>query len=389
MIYNVLKFAIALVVVASSNVNAQTTFTVTNLDDDGAGSLRAAIASANGSTTADTIEFSVTGTINLESQLPSIVQPVTIDGGGEITLDAGDGDDDVFATGDGFRIFNVDNAPRSTFIEVNLTGLTLTGGDTPIDGGIFQSPGGAIRNRETLTLTNVRVEANAAGGGGTNFPDGIDGGGIFNLAGILTLIDCSVVGNKAGDGASAVGQGQDASGGEGGGISSTSPGVLTLIRSTVSDNTTGMGGTNDGTQARGGRGGGIHSVSTVNILNSTISGNQTVGTDADGGGISFVSSGRRILTIQNSTITDNVVSGAGSSGGGIYTNTAQGRDGDTFNIDNSIIAGNMASDDDLDIRLDTAILNLNYSLIGQARHKYCFWGWQLNWCVAKPRPACR
>ena len=198
------------------------------------------------------------------------------------------------------------------------------------------------------------------------FPDGIDGGGIFNLAGILTLIDSSVVGNKAGDGAIAVGAGQDASGGEGGGISSTSPGVLTLIRSTVTDNTTGMGGTNDGDQARGGRGGGIHSVSTVNILNSTISGNQTVGTDADGGGISFVASGRRILTISNSTITDNFVSGEGSSGGGIYTNTAQNRPGDIFIIDNSIIAGNMASDDDLDIRLDTAELFLNNSLIGQS-----------------------
>ena len=116
---------------AAGTVSAQSPFTVTNLNDAGTGSLRDAINMANGTSAADTIEFSVTGTINLESQLPSITQPVTIDGGGEITLDAGDGDDGVFATGDGFRIFNVDNAPRSTFIEVNLIGLTLTGGDTP------------------------------------------------------------------------------------------------------------------------------------------------------------------------------------------------------------------------------------------------------------------
>ena len=367
MIHTCSKFAVAAVAVmlAAGAVSAQTPITVTNLDDAGAGSLRDAITMANSSPAADTIEFSVTGTIDLESQLPRILEPVTIDGGGEITLDAGDGADGVFATGDGFRIFDVDDAPGG-FIEVNLTGLTLTGGDTPTDGGGSQSPGGAIRNRETLTLTNVHVVANAAGGGGTNFPDGIDGGGIFNLAGFLTLIDCSVVGNKAGDGANAVGGGQDASGGEGGGISSTSPGELTLIRSTVSGNTTGMGGMNDGGRARGGRGGGIHSVSTVNIFNSTISGNQTVGTDADGGGISFIASGRRILTISNSTITDNFVSGEGSSGGGIYTNTAQDRPGDIFIIDNSIIAGNMASDDDLDIRLDTAELFLNNSLIGQS-----------------------
>jgi len=56
------------------------TFTVTNLNDSGAGSLRAALLAANASASGATIEFGVSGTINLASALPSIVKTVTIDG---------------------------------------------------------------------------------------------------------------------------------------------------------------------------------------------------------------------------------------------------------------------------------------------------------------------
>lgn len=56
-----------------------TTFTVTNLDDSGPGSLRDAIEAANSAGSASTITFSVSGTITLASALPSISQSVTID----------------------------------------------------------------------------------------------------------------------------------------------------------------------------------------------------------------------------------------------------------------------------------------------------------------------
>ena len=79
-----------------------------------------------------------------------------------------------------------------------------------------------------------------------------------------------------------------------------------------------MGGTNDGDPAGGGRGGGIYCVSSLILENSTVSGNRTVGFDADGGGISFVSFGSgRDCRIFNSTITDNIAAGADSGGGGI------------------------------------------------------------------------
>ncbi len=58
-----------------------TTYTVSSLADSGAGSLRAAITSVNGDTSADVIDFSVAGVIQLTSgALPAITNTVKIDG---------------------------------------------------------------------------------------------------------------------------------------------------------------------------------------------------------------------------------------------------------------------------------------------------------------------
>jgi parallel beta-helix repeat protein len=60
------------------------TFTVTNTNDSGAGSLRQAITNANGTLAIDTIDFNIAGggvkTINLVTPLPTITAPVIIDG---------------------------------------------------------------------------------------------------------------------------------------------------------------------------------------------------------------------------------------------------------------------------------------------------------------------
>mgnify|MGYP002344038766 CR=1 FL=1 len=56
------------------------TFTVTNLNDAGAGSFRQAIIDANGSAGTDNIHFSVSGGINLISSLPALTDVVVIDG---------------------------------------------------------------------------------------------------------------------------------------------------------------------------------------------------------------------------------------------------------------------------------------------------------------------
>src|SRR5262249_7133795 len=60
------------------------TFTVTNVNDNGADSLRWAIDQANLTATLDTIDFNIPGagphTILVTSQLPTITSPVVIDG---------------------------------------------------------------------------------------------------------------------------------------------------------------------------------------------------------------------------------------------------------------------------------------------------------------------
>src|ERR1700719_3084358 len=60
------------------------TFTVTNTNDSGTGSLRAAITDANNHAGADVIDFEIEAsgaqTINLKSALPTITGNVTIDG---------------------------------------------------------------------------------------------------------------------------------------------------------------------------------------------------------------------------------------------------------------------------------------------------------------------
>jgi len=61
------------------------TFLVTNTNDSGTGSLRAAILQANLDSVTDTIQFSISGgtgfkVINLQAELPSIISPLIIDG---------------------------------------------------------------------------------------------------------------------------------------------------------------------------------------------------------------------------------------------------------------------------------------------------------------------
>lgn len=85
---------IALLVLLTFSLEAAT-FTVSNLNNTGAGSLRQAISSANGAGGGGhTIDFSVSGVISLNSHLPVITNNnVTIDGAGQtITVSANGGD---------------------------------------------------------------------------------------------------------------------------------------------------------------------------------------------------------------------------------------------------------------------------------------------------------
>ena len=262
-------------------------FSVDNLNDSGAGSLREAIGLANAGAVADEITFSVTGTIDLASQL-HIFQPVTITGPGaeQLTIDAGDGADNTFATGDGYRIFTIGSSASN--FDVEISGLTLTGGDTA-DTGI--DLGGAIRSHENLTITSSTIVRNSSG----------NRGGAISNADSLTVIASTIERNHSGS--------------HGGGINNLSK--TTIQSSTLSGNTA----TN--------RGGGLYggNFSTTTITGSTFSGNSA---STLGGGLAVFGN----LNLASSTVTENM---AGESRGGIFVSTDK-----TVNVTSSIVAGNMA-----------------------------------------------
>ncbi len=129
---------------------------------DQPGTLRQAIFDADNVAGVDEIRFSTNpadglngGTITLTQGELSISEAVTIDAAMlslGLTIDAGDGTDGVFNTGDGFRIFNItDPTSGAAPPLVTLQGLTLTGGDSYFGGG-------AIFSRARLSLADCVTE---------------------------------------------------------------------------------------------------------------------------------------------------------------------------------------------------------------------------------------
>ena len=249
---------------------AAATFTVTNTNDSGPGSLRQALIDANAAAGADDIAFTVVppATISLLNTLPQITGPLTITGLGAANLtirrDPG--------AASNFRIFDITAGAAP---QVTITGVTLTNGNP---GSL---PGGAINVASpaglALTVVDSAITGNNANRGG-----GIAVGNGTSLTVRRTLID----GNAAT--------------GAGGGLSLFSSNSLVLEDSTVSGNV-------------GDPGGGLYSFLTgspVTIRGSTISGN----TSAGGGGVLFFTFYSPPILIENSTISGN---GTQFWGGGI------------------------------------------------------------------------
>ena len=137
-----------------------TTYTVTNLDDSGAGSLRAAITAADAATgTSSTIVFSVAGTISLASDLPDISQTVAIDA----TTAPG-------ATAGGAPVVGIDFNGN--------TGLTFAAGSAG-SSLLGVAVGGASGNGVTIASSGVTIAGDYVGltTGGTE--NGNNGAGIF------------------------------------------------------------------------------------------------------------------------------------------------------------------------------------------------------------------
>jgi CSLREA domain-containing protein len=325
--------------------------------NDGLCTLREAITSANSDTAsgaasgecaagagADTIIFTVPGTINLTSALPDITSNLAINGWAP----------DVHTVrrnaGGTYRLFTVTPGVTAT-----ISGLTITGGS--------EASGGGIHNSGTLTLNNCAVSGNRTLAGGSGSPGG-DGGGIYNQ-GTLTLINTTVSGNATGDGGATGGINMTARGGHGGGIYNT--GTLRVTSSTISNNTTGKAGASS---SQGGNGGGISNgtvAATLNMTNSTVSGNAT----GDGGVGSAGGFGGGVINIGTATFTgctivNNRTGGgmAGGYGGGI----ASGGFPSSTTLGNTIVADNTVplagSGPDINSEINSQDYNLIESTFG-------------------------
>lgn len=256
---------------------------------DSVNSLREAIICANQTPGADTITVPA-GTYNL-----------TLTGAGEDAAATGDLDitESLTLTGAGPSATVIDGGgidrvihipiPFGGSADVTIRGVTITNGSlpnaSPSDGG-----GGVFAQRSTLLLVDCVVTNNRAH----------YSGGLYNLIGTATIVNCTFSGNDAPFSAS-----------RGGGIHNT--GTLTIRNSTLSGNTATLG-----------LGGGIYNNGgTVVILNSTVSGNSS----SIGGGVHNDSGGQ--VSIFSSTLSGNT----GTVGvGGI-------QNGGTLTLQNTIVGG--------------------------------------------------
>ncbi len=273
---NMLTIPAAVALLALGGPRAQAaTFTVTNLDDTGIGSLRHAILSADIVSGADAVVFQagLTGTIHLsadEGELP-IIGDLLIEGPGPTAL-----------TVSGSNVTSVFSITAGS--TVMISGLSITEGHV-VDRDAPSHSGGGISNSGNLTLSNCIVSGNEAGILTNTLVIPASGGGIFNT-GNLTLTDCAVSGNKA-----------EAAGG-GGGIFSRG-GELTLTGCILSGNSASVGG-------------GIDSHNTATLTDCTFFANSSTTADRRAGGINNGRDGR--MTAQNCTVAGN----GAIRGGGIF-----------------------------------------------------------------------
>lgn len=305
------------------------TLTVTSGADDGAGSLRAAIAAA---VAGDTIEFSV-ATVTLTSAELLIDKSLIIDGGASGVTITRSG---ALGTPQ-FRIFKLVGAEN----EVTLEGLTISNGypqepsvDENGEPSLIVGNGGAVFiEGVSLTVRNSTFSANQATNGGGIYNDGgtlsvsdstfndhtfpTNGGAIYNDGGTLSVERSRFIDNNANFG---------------GGAIYNNAGSATLLESTFSANTSNN------------RGGGIYNVNgTLTVLSSTLNANRVSSAESSsiGGGGLYSEGG--VLTVTNSTLSGNeventsILEGGNGDGGAIF-NT-----GSTLSLINSTLSNNSAT----------------------------------------------
>ena len=292
------------------------TFTVANTNDSGAGSLRAALAAAQGQAGADTIVFDA-------SLNGATIAPTTSGINSVFTIADTDGVTvDATALSAGVKIDVGSQNFRHFFVNtgasLTLRGLTLVNG-----------PDTAIFNLGTLTLTHCTLSGNSSGNGfaiyngvsdGTVTLDrctlsGYSGGAINNYNGTATLTHCTLSGNSATNG----------------GAIYNYLGTATLTHCTFSGNSATYGGaiynyfgtatlthcTFSGNSASYGSAI-FNSSETVTLMHCTVSGNFTL----DSGAIfnaAWLTLGNSIVAGNGVDITTGAANGVDITNGGTLT----------------------------------------------------------------------
>jgi hypothetical protein len=221
--------------------------------------------------------------------------------------------------GDGSRAFFIDSFGGS---DVELRGLTVTGGDVNGSGGAIFATGNLKLSRAVVT------------GGSASF----GGGGVAQFGGSLEILESTVSGNQSFNG---------------GGLYATNGASLLVERSTISGNTA------------SGEGGGIWSASNLagplvaRVTNSTVSGNYAAGA---GGGIrNWIG----LLNVEHSTVTGNTsTSGAGISSYGLNDTRTD--------VYSSIVADNNGADVEYTPTSFNSFLSLGYNLVGDGNATSAF-----------------
>ena len=302
---NTLTIAVFILAISAIQISAAT-FTVTNINDSSAGSLRQAILDANAAAGADTIVF---------SSLFNSPQTITL----ALTLVIDSADNTALTiTGPGANLLTVSGNNTVRVLDVRdsetitISGMTMTQGNSL--NGTSPGLGGAIYiGNATATLNGVVVSGNSATSGG---------GGIYlNSNNSITITNSTITNNTTNN--------------VGGGIRATAPNSapvgLTITNTTVSNNTVVGGGNSFG--------GGIHNdAKPMNMDNCLVTGNTVA---FEGGGIYISTS--QTQTITNSVISNNSTTGVNASGngsgGGIYRQNTNA----PMTITNTLITGNRAT----------------------------------------------
>lgn len=271
------------------------TFTVTNVDDSGPGSLRQAIIDANNNPNPPGMVDEIVFNVPANSVIPTdaavdntftgqmtITDAVEISGPGAdmLTIDA-----QMLG-----RIFNIDDGNPADIV-VSIDGLSLINGSAP-----GPATGGAIVNLEILSIDSCVFDNNFSGNGG---------GAILNGGTIVDITDSTFSGNISEDGGA----------------------IFNNVDSTI-ETITGSTFQNNLSNASGGAIFNNAGSTVMEISNCTLSGN-----NANGGGA--IDNAGTIDLITSSTFADNL---AFTDNGGAISN----RDGTITTITNSTFSGNNA-----------------------------------------------